>query len=132
MTPAPTTAGALPDKILESLTTIVSSADGEIVFVTCIDEHGYVGDSEAYASEDQPKSALPLELLFSFPKELGVDTVLVTSRGIDSLDFIAEGDLEFTRNLIATADEEGIEVLDHVIVRDGRPIKLREETDLWD
>ncbi|MGH2702575.1 MAG: JAB domain-containing protein [Actinomycetota bacterium] len=120
-----------PDDILDSLTTIVSSAEGEIVFVTCVDEHGYAGESEAYASKDQPKSALPLEHVMQFPKEQRSSAIMVTSRAAAPLDSIAPEDLEFTRDFIAAAEAEGIEVLDHVLVRDREHLRLRDHTDLW-
>lgn len=131
MSSTPTTIRPSPDEILGSLVTIVSSAEGEMVFVTCVDEHGYAGDSEAYTSIDQPKSALPLELLLQFPKEQEIDTIMVTSRAAAPLDSIAADDLDFTRDLIAAATGDGIEVLDHVLVRDGEHLKLRDHTDLW-
>jgi hypothetical protein len=131
MSSTPTTIRPRLDEILGSLVTIVSSAEGEMVFVTCVDEHGYAGDSEAYASIDQPKSALPLELLMQFPKELEIDTIMVTSRAAAPLDSIAKADLDFTRDLIAAAACDGIEVVDHVIVRDGEHLRLRDHTDLW-
>lgn len=120
-----------PDDVIESLTTILSSLDAEIVFVTCIDGHGFVRDSEAYASHEQPKSALPLEHLFAFPRELELDTIMVTSRATESLDAVSEADLEFTRALIDAASAENIEVFDHVLVRDGNYRCMREITDLW-
>ena len=132
MSPAPaSTARPRPDDIVDSLTTILSSVEGEVVFVTCIDEHGYAGDSEAYASLEQPKNTLPFEHLLSFPKELQSDTILVTSRAAGTLRDVAESDLEFTRSLIEAAAAEGIEVLDHVLVKDGDYLKLRATTDLW-
>ena len=120
-----------PKEILESLTTILSTLDGEIVFVTCVDEDGFVGDSEAYASRDQPKGSLPFEHLFSFPQEQGVHSIMVTSRATDSLEAISESDIEFTRALIDAADAREIEVLDHVLVMDGECLGLRAITDLW-
>ena len=131
MSSTPTTIQPGPDEILGSLVTIVSTAEGEMVFVTCVDEHGYAGDSEAYASTDQPKSALPLELLMEFPKEQEIDTIMVTSRAVGPLDAVAAEDLDFTRDLIATAADHGIKVLDHVLVRDGEHLRLRDHTDLW-
>lgn len=131
MSTTPTTIRPGPDEILGSLVTIVSSAEGEMVFVTCVDEHGFAGDSEAYASTDQPKSALPLELLMEFPKEQEIDTIMVTSRAVGPLDAVTAEDLDFTRDLIAVAADDGIEVLDHVLVRDGEHLRLRDHTDLW-
>ncbi|MGH2751822.1 MAG: JAB domain-containing protein [Actinomycetota bacterium] len=126
-----TTVRPRPDDIIDSLTKILSSVEGEVVFLTCVDQHGYVGDSEAYASKDQPKSSLPLEHLFSFPHEQGIDTVMVTSRASESLESIAESDIEFTTALLDAAETEGIEVLDHVLVKDGEHRSLRALTDLW-
>ncbi|MDQ3772653.1 MAG: hypothetical protein M3343_11285 [Actinomycetota bacterium] len=128
---APTTAPR-PDDIIESLATIVSGVDSEIVFITCVDQDGYVSDSEAYASKDQPKTSLPLEHLFSFPRTLGMGTIMVTSRACEPLGTVGEDDLEFTRGLLEAASAEGVEVLDHVVVRDGDYRRLREITDLWD
>ena len=132
MSPAPTTSRHPEDEILESLVPIVSIADGEIVFVTCVDDKGRPGESEVYSSRDRPKGALPLELVLQFPVEMRVGTILVTSRAAGSLDPIAAEDLDFTRELIAAAAGEGIEVLDHVLVKDGEHLKLRDHTDLWD
>lgn len=131
MGPTSTSVGPRPEQIIESLTTIVSKSDGEVVFVTCVDEDGYVGDSEAYASTDKPKSSLPMELLFSWPEEQGVDTVIVTSRAAGPLESLAESDIVFTRALIDEAESRGIEVMDHVLVRDGEHRKMRAATDLW-
>jgi len=132
MSGTPTSIRPGPDDILDSLVTIVSSAETEIVFVTCVDEHGYAGESEAYASKDQPKSALPIEHVLQFPKEERSDTIMVTSRAAAPLDSIAPEDLDFTRDFIAMAADEGIEVLDHVLVRDGEHLRLRDHCDLWD
>jgi hypothetical protein len=121
-----------PEEIINSLTTIVSKSEDELVFVTCVDSDGYAGDSEAFASKDQPKVSLPPEMLFSLPEEQGVSTVMVTSRAAQPLERIADSDLEFTRNLIDAARTQGIEVLDHILVRDGKHKGMRATTDLWD
>ena len=132
MSGTPTSIRPRPDDILDSLVTIVSTAESEIVFVTCVDEHGYAGDSEAYASIDRPKSALPLEHVLQFPREQRSNSIMVSSRAVAPLDSIAEEDLDFTRNLIAAAAGESIEVLDHVLIRDFEHLKLRDHSDLWD
>ncbi len=132
MAPTNTTVGPRPEEVIDSLTTLVSSSEGELVFVTCIDRDGYVGDSQAYASSDQPKSSLPLEIIFSFPEHRGIDTVMVTSRAADPLGSIADGDIEFTRDLIDAAGSLGIEVLDHFLVHDGKHKGMRAVTALWD
>jgi DNA repair protein RadC len=129
--PSTSTERRRPDDIIGSLTTILSTVEGEMVFVTCVDEDGFVGDSEAYASKDQPKSSLPFEHLFNFPQAQGADAIVVTSRAAGSLEAIAESDLEFTRALIDAADSREIEVLDHVLVHDGEHLGLRAVTDLW-
>lgn len=132
MPATPTSTRPRPDDILDSLITIVSTAESEIVFVTCVDEHGYAGDSEAYASIDRPKSALPLEHVLQLPREQRSNSIMVTSRATAPLDSIAEEDLDFTRKLIAAAAGESIEVLDHVLIRDFEHLKLRDHSDLWD
>jgi len=131
MAPTNTSVRPRPEQIIESLTTIVTKSEGELVFVTCVDEDGYVGDSEAYASPDHPKNSLPMEQLFSWPQEQGVDTVLVTSRAAEPLESFADSDMAFTRALIDEAKARGIEVLDHVLVHDGEHKGLRAATDLW-
>jgi len=131
MAPTSVSVRPRPEQIIESLTTIVSKSEGEVVFVTCVDEDGYVGDSEAYASMDKPKSSLPMELLFSWPQEQGIDTVMVTSRAAGPLETLADSDIAFTRALIEEAEARGIEVLDHVLVRDGEHREMRAATDLW-
>ena len=131
MGPTSTSVGPRPEQIIESLTTIVTKSEGELVFVTCIDEDGYAGDSEAYASKDQPKDSLPMDLLFSWPEAQGVATVMVTSRAAGPLESLADSDIAFTRALIDEAEARGIEVLDHFLVRDGEHRGMRAATDLW-
>ena len=130
MAPTSTSARPRPEQIIESLTTIVSKTEGEVIFVTCVDEDGYAGDSEAYASKE-PKDSLPMELLFSWPEAQGVDTVMVTSRASGPLESFTDSDIAFTRALIDEADARGIEVLDHFLVRDGEHRGMRAATDLW-
>jgi hypothetical protein len=117
--------------LIDSLTKIVSTSEGEVVFVTCVDEDGYAGDSEAFASRDRPKDSLPMELLFLLPQEKGVDTLMVTSRAAAPLESFADSDLAFTRALIDEARARGMEVLDHVLVSDGDHKGMRAATDLW-
>ncbi|CAN5570360.1 hypothetical protein BH20ACT23_BH20ACT23_11720 [soil metagenome] len=131
MAPTNTTARPRPEEIIDSLTTIVSSSESELVMVTCVDQDGYVGDTEAYGSIDQPKSSLPLELVFAFPESRGVDTVVVTSRAAGPLESIADSDIAFTKSLIDAAGALGIEVLDHILVHDGEYRRTRESTELW-
>lgn len=132
MAPTNTTVGPRPEEIIESLVTIVSSSESEVVALTCIDQDGNVDDTEVYASSDQPKDSLPLEIIFTFPEGRGVDTVMVTSRAASSLDSIADSDIAFTRGLIDAACARGIEVLDHILVHDGEHQGLRAVTELWD
>jgi DNA repair protein RadC len=131
MAPTNTTVGPRPEEIIDSLTTLVSKAEGELVLVTCVDQEGYAGDTEAYASTDQPKSSLPLELLFSLPQSQEIDAVMVTSRAASSLEDVADSDIVFTKDLIDAARAQGIEVLDHVLVLDGKYKRLRAVTELW-
>jgi len=132
MAPTSTPVGARPEDVVDRLTTLISKAREELVFVTCIDSDGYAGDSEVFASPDEPKSSLPVELLFVLPSLDGVNTVMVTSRAAGPLDSFADSDLAFTRELIEAADERGIELLDHVVVHDGASRGMREATVLWD
>jgi len=131
MAPTCTPVRSRPEEIIDRLTTLISKAKGELVFVTCIDPDGYAGDSEAFASPDEPKSSLPVELLFVLPEGDGVDTVMVTSQAAGPLESFADSDLAFTKELIEAADERGIELLDHVLVRDGASRGMREATELW-
>jgi hypothetical protein len=131
MAPKSTPVHPCPEQIIESLTTIVSKSEGEVVFVTCVDEDGNAGDSEAFASRDRPKDSLPMELLFSLPQEKGVDTLLVTSRAAGPLESFADSDLAFTRALIDEAKARGMEVLDHVLVSDGKHKGMRATSNLW-
>jgi len=131
MAPTSTPVHRRPEQIIDSLTTIVSKSEGEVVFVTCVDEDGHVGDSEAFASRNRPKNSLPMELLFSLPQEQGVDTLMVTSRAAGPLESFADSDLAFTRALIDEAKARGMEVLDHVLVGDGEHKGMRASTNLW-
>jgi hypothetical protein len=117
--------------MIDSITTIVSKSEGEVVFVTCVDEDGYAGDSEAFASNDRPKDSLPMELLFLLPQEQGVDTLMVTSRAAAPLESFADSDLAFTRTLIDEAKARGMEILDHVLVSGGEHKGMRASTNLW-
>jgi len=71
MAPTSTPVHRRPEQLIDSLTTIVSTSEGEVVFVTCVDEDGNAGDSEAFASRDRPKDSLPMELLFLLPRRRG-------------------------------------------------------------
>lgn len=113
MAPTNTTVDSLTEEFLDSLVTIASSSKDEIVLLTCVDQDGDLGETEAYASSRQPKCSLPWEVVLTFPESRGVDTVLVTSRAAGSLDSVADSDIQFTRDLIEAAGAHGIEVLDH-------------------
>jgi hypothetical protein len=120
-----------PEQIIGSLTAIVSKSEVELVFVTCIDDDGYVGDSEAYASTDKRKESLPVDLLLSWPQEHGIGTVIVTSRAAGPLESFADSDIAFTKVLIDEANARGIELLDHILVCDGQHKGMRATTNLW-
>ena len=131
MAPTSTPVHRRPEQLIDSLTKIVSKSDDEVVFVTCVDEDGNAGDSEAFASKDRPKDSLPIELLFLLPQEKGVDTLMVTSRAAAPLESFADSDLAFTKALIDEARARGMELLDHVLVCDGVHKGMRGSTDLW-
>jgi hypothetical protein len=119
------------EQVIDTLTTIVSESEGELVFVSCVEQDGDVGDAEAYASRDKPKASLPMDLLFSLPHAQGADTIMVVSRAAGPLESFVDSDLAFTSNLIDEATTRGIEVLDHILVRDGRHRGMRATTSLW-
>ena len=131
MAPTNTNVDPRREEIIESLVTLVSSYKDEVVLLTCVDEEGNMGETEAYASSNQPKSSLPLEVVLTFPESRGVDTVMVTSRAASSFERIADSDIAFTRALIEAADARGIEVLDHILVHDGEHQGLRAVTKIW-
>jgi DNA repair protein RadC len=131
MAPTNTNIDPRREDIIESLASLVSSYKDEVVMLTCVDEEGNLGETEAYASNNQPKSSLPLEVVLTFPESRGVDTVMVTSRAAASFESIADSDIAFTRALIDAADARGIEVLDHILVHDGEHQGLRAITEIW-
>ena len=131
MAPTNTNVDPRHEEIIESLVTLVSSYKDEVVLLTCVDQDGNMGETEAYASTNQPKSSLPWEVALTFPESRGVDTVMVTSRAAGSLESIADSDIAFTRALIDAADARGIEVLDHILVHEAEHQGLRAITDVW-
>lgn len=131
MAPTNTNVDPRREDFIESLVTLVSGYKDEVVLLTCVDEEGNMGETEAYASSNQPKSSLPWDVVLNFPESRGVDTVMVTSRAAGTFESIADSDIAFTKALMDAADARGIDVLDHILVHDGEHLGLRAVTEIW-
>jgi DNA repair protein RadC len=122
---------ARPEDAIESLVGIVGGIDGEVVFATCIDADGCVGDSECFAARDKTKESLPVGEIFHLARRRGAAAVLVTSTAREPIERIAESDIGYTRRLIEAGDALGIPLFDHVLVS-GKKFKIMSQsTDLW-
>lgn len=120
-----------PREAVERLVPIFGAIDGEVLFCTCLDEDGFVGESECLASQNQPKSTLPMEELFYLGGRTGASTMMFTSRSSGPVESLHECDVMFTERLLASGRELGIRVHDHYLVGDGTFRAISESTDLW-
>lgn len=120
-----------PEDAIPHIVSILGGVEGSLLFVTCIDADGQVGESECFASANQSLARLPLEHVFHFPKQQGAAAVMFASRsnedGRDPTD-----DIDLAQELILEGKLHGITVYDHVVVQSKDSyVRLREETDLW-
>ena len=120
-----------PDEAVERLVPILGEIDGEVVFCTCIDDDGFVGDSECFASREQPKSTLPVEELFYLARTTGAPAMMFTSGSSGPIDQLQECDVLFTRRLLDAGRACGVRVHDHFLVGGGTYRKMSESMDVW-
>ena len=120
-----------PKDAIEHLVKIVGVVDAEIVLVTCIDDNGDVGDSECFASNTQPKNAIPIDHLFYLPEQIGASAVMLTSNSRGPLPELHDCDVEFTRRVIKADRKRAITVWDHILVEGGQFRAMSQCTDLW-
>jgi DNA repair protein RadC len=120
-----------PEDAIDNLVKIVGGVDAEIVFVTCIDENGDVGESECFASNTQPKNAIPLHQLYHLPEQIGATAVMLTSTSSGPLKELHDCDVEFTRRVIRAGRRRGIAVWDHILVEGDQYRAMSRCTDLW-
>jgi len=120
-----------PGDAIENLVKIVGGVDAEIVFVTCIDENGAVSESECFASNTQPKNAIPIDQLYYLPEQIGATAIMLTSNSSGPLKELHDCDVEFTRRVIEAGRERGIAVWDHILVEGDQFRAMSHCTDLW-
>lgn len=120
-----------PEDAIDNLVRIVGGLDAEIVSVTCIDLHGKATDSECFASNTEPKNALPLDELFYLPEQMGALAVMFTSTSSGPIEELHDCDVEFTRRLIEAGRERGILVYEHILVEGDMFRIMSQCTDLW-
>jgi len=120
-----------PEDAIDNLVKIVGGVDAEIVFVTCIDENGDVSESECFASDTQPKNAIPIDQLFYLPEQIGATAVMLTSNSSGPLEELHDCDVEFTRRVIEAGRKRGIAVWDHILVEGDQFRVMSHGTDLW-
>lgn len=120
-----------PKDAIEHLVKIVGGVDAEIVMVTCIDDNGDVGESECFASNTQPKNAIPIEQLFYLPEQIGATAVMLTSNSSGPLSELHDCDVEFTRRVIEAGRKRAIRVWDHILVEGDQFRAMSRCTDLW-
>ncbi|MDQ3877026.1 MAG: hypothetical protein M3290_01560 [Actinomycetota bacterium] len=119
------------DELIEKLAFVVGKLDAEIVFATCINTDGTPGDSECFASETEPKNGLPFDEVFYLARNTGAPAMLFTSTASAPLDEIHDCDIEFTKRLIAAGVDNGVEVIDHILVYKDKWVSLAESTELF-
>lgn len=123
---------ATPIDAIESLTQIVGSIDAEVVFATCIDADGYVGDSECFASNEQPKNLLPVDELFRLANKLDAPAIMITSRSSGPIDQIHACDRDFTERVLDAGQACGVAVFEHVLVeKDKFRLMTESAPELW-
>ncbi|MDQ3661962.1 MAG: hypothetical protein M3454_13075 [Actinomycetota bacterium] len=120
-----------PEDAIDNLVKIVGSVDAEIVFVTCIDANGDVSESECFASNSQPKNAIPIDQLYHLPEQIASTAVMITSNSSGPLNELQDCDIEFTRRVIEAGRKRGIAVWDHILVEGERFRAMSRCTDLW-
>ena len=121
-----------PEDAIDNLVKIVGGVDADIVFVTCIDENGDVSESECFASNTQPKNAIPIDQLYYLPEQIGATAVMLTSNSSGSLKDVHDCDVEFTRRVIEAGRKRGIAVWDHILVEGDQFRAMSRCTDLWE
>lgn len=122
--------GVTPEQAIGDIAYLVAHVGAEAIVSTCIRADGTIGDSEFFASSDQPKNTFPLSQLFYLAVRTGAPAVLVVSTAGGPLDRIHGCDVDFTRRLVAAGREAGIRVHDHVIVDGDLWCSLGESTAL--
>lgn len=120
-----------PEDAITDLVKIVGGVDAEVVFVTCIDVNGDVGESECFASNTQPKNAIPIDQLYYLPERIGASAVMLTSTSSGPIKKLHDCDVEFTRRVIEAGRKRGIAVWDHVLVAGDQFRSMSQCTDLW-
>lgn len=120
-----------PEDAIDSLVPIVGRVEGEVIFATCIDEQGFVGESECFASLEQPKTTLPMDELFYLPQEMNAAAVMFTSKSSGPITELHDCDVQFTERLIQTGRKLRILVYEHVLVEDDKFRLMSQCTDLW-
>jgi hypothetical protein len=120
-----------PEDAIPHLVSIVADVEGDVLFVTCIDTEGRVGESECFVSATQPLAQLPLEEVFHLPKQLGSPAVMLTSRSNGNGE-IAHADVDLAQNLILEGKSHGVRVYEHILVENKDSYyRLSQTTDLW-
>jgi hypothetical protein len=131
----PIRAGSLrpgTEDAIEHLVSIVSEVEESVLFITCVDDEGRVGESECFVSATEPLEKIPLEALFHLPLRLRAPSVLVTSRSTGFTGSPAEGDVDLARRIVEKGKACGVDVYEHVLVGDNDThCRLSQVTDLW-
>lgn len=105
-----------PHDAIPMLMNIVGTLEEEVVFATCIDAEGFIGDSECFSSATQPKNLLPVDELFHLARRKGAPAVMITSRSSGPIEELHDCDVDFTERVLDVGCDLGIRVCEHVLV----------------
>ena len=118
---------------IPSIAKIIGALEGEVVFATCIDDDGLVGDSECFASLTQPKNLLPVHEVFHLAREVGAGQIMISSRSSGPIEQLHECDVDFTGRVLDVGRRLGIRVCEHVLVdKDGVRLMTQSAPYLWE
>ncbi|MDQ4065320.1 MAG: hypothetical protein M3161_04670 [Actinomycetota bacterium] len=122
-----------PSDAIDALKRVAAGVDGEIVFVTCIDDEGFVTDSECFTSLTQPKNLLAVDELFHLARELGARRIMITSRSSGPIDELHDCDVAFTARILDVGQRLGIRVCEHALVEmDSVRLMTEASPHLWE
>lgn len=120
------------DEAVQHLVAVLSGIEGRVMFATCVDEQGFVGDSDCFVSRERAIHELPVKYVLDFPRKMQVPAALLTSRIPEAISHPSDELVKFTREVLEDGAASGVDVVDHVLVTDEGVLSMKAATDLWD
>jgi hypothetical protein len=114
---------------IESLVPILSQLPDGVMAATAV--FGDVAGPLEIAIFQGPERTLPPDdVLFHLAHESGAGAMLFASPAAGSIVNVAERDIELSKGLLAAGERAGIEIIDHIVVKDGA-FRFMSSTGLW-